>query len=303
MAGWRTNIVESGSLPGVQLARSQGEIAKEICSCQSDPRQSLTREMTVASSNAVNVLLLIFFCVLSGCSETCDPPYTSPASGTVAFRSDQFNLAPGQSWDMKDTVSGDLTHFEMLAVKQAGCQAGSLVDMHITKHNAQDYWQAGVPGAEIHWIMQRDRMSGDWRAAVSLIDYSAPSGPPHTVDYLWRDSNAYLVVPGIAHSNPQERSGCAQWWADANSQTDSCLAKVGIETPCARWTAKLSIQNVKTPVYSGPALLNEEFEGCKADQAATNPDQCAHELWYFAPKVGLVEINAVWENRDIVRIN
>jgi len=256
----------------------------------------------MASFKAVNILSLTLFFVLSGCS-ICDPPYTSPARGTVAFTSSQFNLVPGQAWDMKDTVSGDLTHFETLAVKHAGCQAGPLLDMHITKQNAQDYWQPGLAGAEVHWIMQQDRMTGDWRAAVALIGYSAPLGPPHTVDYLWRDSNAYLVVPGIAHSNPQERVGCAQWWAGLNSQTTSCLKKVGIETPCARWTAKLSIQNVETPVYSGPALLNEEFEGCAANEETPSQTQCPHELWYFAPKVGLVEINAVCENRVIVRIN
>lgn len=257
----------------------------------------------MASLKALAILPLTLFVVLSGCSATCNPPYTSPASGTVAFRSSQFNLVPGQSWDMKDTVSGDLTHFETLAVQQAGCEPGRLLDMHITKQNAQDYWQAGLAGAEIHWIMQQDPMSGDWRAAVSLIGYSAALGPQHTIDYLWRDSNAYLVLPGVAYSNPQERVGCAQWWADLNSQTTSCLEKVGIETPCARWTARLSTQNVETPVYSGPALLNEEFEGCAANEETPSQTQCPHELWYFAPKVGLVEINALWENRVIVRIN
>ena len=258
----------------------------------------------MASPEAVTIPLLILSFVLSGCSKNrCNQPYTSPASGGVAFTSDQFNLVPGQSWDMKDTVSGDLTHFETLPVQHAGCQPGRLVDMHITKQYQQDYWQSGLEGAEIHWILQQDPMNGDWRAAVSLIGYSAQSGPPHTVDYLWQDSNAYLVVPAIAYSNPQERVGCAQWWADRDSQTTSCLQKLGIETPSARWTAKLSIQNVETPVYSGPALLNEEFEACEANKEMPNQTQCAHELWYFAPKVGLVEINAVWQNRIIVRIN
>src|SRR4051812_2337864 len=261
------------------------------------------REGTVASLKAVTVLPLTLFFTLSGCSGTCSPPYTSPGSGTIAFTSDQFNLVPGQSWDMKDTVSGDLTHFETLAVDHAGCQPGRLLDMHITKQNAQDYWQAGLPGAEVHWIMEQDSMTGDWRAAVSLIGYSDPLGPPHTVDYLWLDSNAYLVVPGVAFSNPQERVGWARWWAGLNSQTTSCLKKVGVETSCARWTAKLSIQNVETPVYSGPALLNEEFEGCAPNEETPSQTHCPHELWYFAPKVGLVEIDARWENRVIVRIN
>lgn len=259
----------------------------------------------MASPKAVTILLLLLFFVLSGCSETrCHQAYTSPASGSVAFTSSQFNLVPGQSWDMKDTVSGDLTHFETLAVKQAGCEPGHLLDMHITKQYTQDYWQPGLAGAEVHWIMQQNRMSGDWRAAASLIGYSASwSGPPHTVDYLWQDLNAYLVVPAIAYSNPQQREGCAQWWADFNNETTSCLQKVGIKTLSARWTAKLSIQNVETPVYSGPALLNEEFEGCEVNKETPNQTQCAHELWYFAPKVGLVEINAVWQDRVIVRIN
>ena len=258
----------------------------------------------MASPKAVTILLLPLFFVLSGCSETgCHQSYTSLASGGVAFRSSQFNLVPGQSWDMKDTVSGDLTHFEALAVQRAGCERGRLLDMHITKQYAQDYWNPGLAGAEVHWIMQQDRMDGDWRAALSLIDYSAPSGPPRTIDYLWQDSNAYLVVPAIAYSDPQERQGCAQWWDDSKAETTSCLQKVGIETLSARWTAKLSIQNVETPVYSGPALLNEEFEGCETNMETSKQTRCAHELWYFAPRVGLVEINAVWEDKVIVRIN
>jgi hypothetical protein len=260
--------------------------------------------MIMASPKAVTILCLLLSFALSGCSENrCRQAYTSSASGSVAFTSSQFNLVPGQSWDMKDTVSGDLTHFDTLAVQHAGCEPGRLLDMHITKQYTQDYWQPGLAGAEVHWIMQQDRISGDWRAAVSLIGYSTWNGPPHTVDYLWQDPNAYVVVPAIAYSNPQERVGCAQWWADFNSQTTSCLQKVGIETPSTRWTARLSIQNVETPIYSGPALLNEEFEGCEANKETPNQTQCAHELWYFAPKVGLVEINAVWENKVIVRIN
>lgn len=257
------------------------------------------------SPKSVTILLLLLTFVLSGCSEEtgCHQAYTSLASGSVAFKSSQFNLVPGQSWDMKDTVSGDLTHFEALAVQQAGCERGRLLDMHITKQYAQDYWSPGLAGAEVHWIMQQDRMGGDWRAALSLIGYSAPNGPPRTIDYLWQDSNAYLVVPAIAYSNPQERQGCAQWWDDRNNETTSCLQKVGTESLSARWTAKLSIQNVETPVYSGPALLNEEFEGCDRNEETSKQTQCAHELWYFAPKVGLVEINAVWENKVIERIN
>ena len=64
-----------------------------------------------------------------------------------------------------------------------------------------------------------------------------------------------------------------------------------------------TLQDVNTPVYRGPALAAEQFEGCPSNWETPEQTQCAHEIWYFAQGIGLVEINAVWEHTVIKRIN
>jgi hypothetical protein len=72
-----------------------------------------------------------------------------------------------------------------------------------------------------------------------------------------------------------------------------------------RWTSKISWAWVDTPVYQGEAILNEQYEMCTPEQETqeTFDPTCIHENWYFAPGIGIVEINAIWEQTDIKRIN
>src|SRR5215469_16604365 len=126
--------------------------------------------------------------------------------------------------------NGDITHFETIALKNVGCQSGELLDMHTTKTQAQAYWQAGLAGAEVHWILHQDG-SGEWRAVTSLINWDpsvTPNPPiPHTVNYLPLDENAYLIVPAH-YAKPLIRTGYANWWTDYQAQTDSCQKGVGV---------------------------------------------------------------------------
>jgi hypothetical protein len=264
----------------------------------------------MTNNNQKRISSLFLFAVLFLIT-ACGKPFdigdliSTPPSGSPVFISDQFNLTPGQSWDMQ-AANGDLTHFNILSLPSAGCEPGvEFLDLHTTKTAANDWWQVGWPGAEIHWIMRRD-VRGNWNAVASLINTTDPSlnaTIPHTIDYILDNSNAYLVIPDVAYSNPQIRAGEAGWLADMTEETTTCLRDKGIESPARLWTAKLSIQNVQTPVYSGPALLNEEFEGCAPNQLTSDSKACAHERWYFAPNIGLVEIDAIWENAILKRIN
>lgn len=242
--------------------------------------------------------------LLAALSTGCGAPQThaAPDKGRPVFTSDQFQLTPGQSWDMQAN-NGDRTHFETLSIAQTGCEAGELLDLHITKQSVQDYWKAGLDGAEIHWVMRKDA-AGNWSAVTSLIDWNpaVTSDLPHTVDYVLGGSDAYLVVPAVTYSSPQTRTGYAQWWMDYTAQTNGCLQNVGTKGSSLRWTVKLSVQNVTTPAYSGPALLNEEFEGCTAAQETSATTACPHELWYFAPGIGLVEIDKIDKGIVIKRI-
>ena len=223
-----------------------------------------------------------------------------------------FTWGSETSWDMADTVSGDLTHFTLTPTTRVGCAesvSGKLFDLHITKQNPQDYWQAGLPGADIHWVMQQNA-NGDFQAVASLVTWAdgVNSGIPHTIDYIWdaynyrgtEASNSYLVLPRN-YTKPVTRYGGAVWWT-SDQLTSGCLQNVGTLGPDTPWTSYVVLMsNVSTKFYSGPALANEQYEGC----APWVIEGCnaAHEIWYFAPNVGLVEIDAVWEGVTIKRIN
>jgi hypothetical protein len=90
---------------------------------------------------------------------------------------------------------------------------------------------------------------------------------------------------------------------DFTKQTSSCLKGAALGPTPVRWTAKFTMQDVDTPFYRGPALAAEQFEGCPGNWETSGQTKCAHEIWYFAEGVGLVEINAIWENTIIKRIN
>src|SRR5208282_5821829 len=73
-----------------------------------------------------------------------------------------FPFQPGQSWVMASD-RGELTFFETLSVQNVGCATGEEADLHITKLDAAAYWDPGVSGAEVHWVMHHDA-NGQWRA-------------------------------------------------------------------------------------------------------------------------------------------
>lgn len=240
-------------------------------------------------------LSAVVFLLLTGCGGS--PGYSSNSV---------FPFQPGQSWVMAND-RGELTFFETRSVQNVGCETGEEVDLHITKLAADTYWEPGLIDAEVHWIMHHDG-NGQWRAVASLIHWDNPDpswgyGTNVSIDYVPQNPWAYVVVPAwLGAGQRLTESGYAQWYLNNDAQTSSCL--MGAEKgPLFRWTSKLYVETVDTPAYSGPAVVNEEFEGC-ASAAEETPDSvaCAHEKWYFAPGVGLVEINSIWQNIVIRRL-
>ena len=55
----------------------------------------------------------------------------------------------------------------------------------------------------------------------------------------------------------------------------------------AQWRTEFYIEDVSTPIYSGPAAVSEQRENCNA--TFTNAG-CGHEKWWFAPGLGLVKV-------------
>jgi|HubBroStandDraft_6_1064221.scaffolds.fasta_scaffold04528_2 hypothetical protein len=199
-------------------------------------------------------------------------------------RVNYFPSQIGQSWDMIADGTGDITHFEI--VNPPTSDRTDLVNIRITKTQARAYWQNNSAGAELWWGMHQlgDRR---WVADYSIANFT----PPNLMrfDYLHFDANSYMVIPP---------AGAPAGDYFGYSQDTWCVGDNYCSVPWVKvmWLARISYPTVSTPFYKGPALLNEEFECAQpiALSEITNPLKCAHELWYFAPNIGLVQITPEW---------
>lgn len=232
--------------------------------------------------SAFHRLGLLPLCLLLGCSAVIP--------GNSA-------LFPGResTFDMQDQF-GRITHFSLTSISHAGCEGnGEFIDMKITKDDPGAYWQPTIVGAMDDWIMRHDA-NGQWRA-VHSIQFN-------TGDNAGWDTQEMIQQPGLHSQNPefhatgqgyvvvptdQDRhstlSGSVLFTESVGDSFDCTLTKV-FSKGVSDWTSIFSTVDVQTPFYSGPAVVNEQFEGCD-----WNPTVCGHERWYFAPGTGLVEID------------
>jgi hypothetical protein len=288
------------------IDNQKGETKAQACANASRKSSELIFPTRTRSTSVVHVENIPLGQISDKTGRSVKNRVELPMLATPKLRSakpcDLFPFRPGQSWDMRDQ-EGRTTHFETLVVQNVACHDGESVDMHITKTSTDAYWNVEFPAADIHWILHRD-VNGAWRASASLFrDETTADQNGITINYEWLDANAYLVVPSqLMQGDSLVRTGYAIWHMDRQQQTPACLSGLA---PAAlyRWTSKLSVQYVNTPVYSGSAVMNEQFEGCgSSEDEQSNLNKCAHEQWFFAPRIGLVEINALWENVDRKRI-
>lgn len=195
-----------------------------------------------------------------------------------------FPAQLGQHWDMIADGTGDITHFEIVAPPSS--DRTDQINIHITKTQASAYWQNYAPGAELWWGMHALN-DGRWVADYTIANFT----PPNLMrfDYQHFDNNSYMVIPPT-NAPPGDYFGYSQdTWCTGDAYCTIPWVKV-------MWLARISYPIVDTPVYKGRALLNEEFECAQPVDISdiTNPLKCAHELWYFAPNIGLVEIAPQW---------
>ena len=195
-----------------------------------------------------------------------------------------FPAQVGQKWDMVADGTGDITHFEIVPAPSS--DRTDAINIHITKTQSRAYWQNYTAGAELWWGMHQLK-DQRWIADYTIANFN----PPNLMrfDYQHFDTNSYMVIPP-----PGTPAGDYFGY----SQDTWCVGDAYCSIPWVKvmWLARISYPIVDTPVYRGRALLNEEFECAQpiALSEINNPLKCAHELWYFAPNIGLVEIAPEW---------
>lgn len=250
----------------------------------------------------VLALALLF---LAGCGGGMAPsPVPVPQPTPITLAADQVfgNQMVGQRWTFKNAY-GDLTWIDVESPAQAEDEVQALtgdpmsgnwlvasdIVFHYTKDGCRPYWQPGVCRAQLWFVLRQQQ--GEWVSIASLIDFPEP---PSYADFhrLTADVTAvpgmptgYVIVPARGSQNPVSRVTAYLGYPAVEVLTfDSVLGPTPPSpTP---WRTDAYVENVTTPVYSGPALVSEQWEGPCFPAAAG----CAHEKWYFAPGLGLVKV-------------
>jgi hypothetical protein len=190
---------------------------------------------------------------------------------------------------MIDSYGGE-TYFRTIAVPPGGCASGPLVDLYITKSKgSRGYWWRGNLDSSVHWVMQQ-LPDGEWQAVYTTY-YTGTPIPTWTINghdsfnMSARSPQAYMVIPATAAQLPLVVNGIADDYQLPGTETTECLkGKANYQT--VTWYTKFTHEQVDTPAYVGDTICAEQIEGA---DISSNP---AHEKWYFAHPLGLVEIDS-----------
>jgi hypothetical protein len=201
-----------------------------------------------------SVLLLAAILSLCGCATNYPPP-SNPQSITAA----QVFSNKAETWTFQNGF-GDITTVDVLPQSD-----GSTV-WHYTKNADRAYWGLDCPQAELYFTLEKDS-TGAWYNTTGhyIFPFGCPWSPP--IDSVYTNT----TTPGMPR--PYLIIG------DSGITLETTFTDFG--QPNTRWATKTYVEQVDTPVYSGPALVSEQWESC------------IHEKWDFAPNLGMVRIESI----------
>jgi hypothetical protein len=215
--------------------------------------------------------------------------------GQTYTASELWPVTIGSSWTMVNKF-GDETFYTIEAAPVvAACENGHNFVMHVTKNASITYWGDGIPGAEDREFYHIDD-DGSIRGIVD--NWQMPQGCPWCQNGQTAGAEEWRPIPGLplpyvnvpaVIASGETLTMPTQYALYAGKQnTTACLAQTDPATYVRNvaWESIFSIVQVDTPVYSGPALATDQWE----DHTATS--QGVHETWYFAPGIGLVQVDS-----------
>jgi hypothetical protein len=204
----------------------------------------------------------------------------------------------GQVWHMVNKL-GDVTTWTVeQPPENSSCEVGPEVMLHITKNAARTYWMLGEPGVEDRWVLHRDP-DGSVRSIQDTPHWSdgcalwggSPTGPCYATSQ-WRPVPGLplpnKIIPATMAINdnisiPTKYHLFSQWTQGSSYQ---CIAASENDKGLVDWVSGFYTTYVDTPVYKGIVMANDQYEA-----------NFTHEVWYFAPRIGLVQIDAHLVNK------
>lgn len=201
------------------------------------------------------------------------PAPTPTPAANVYFNSSMI----GQTWTFINGY-GDTTTIIIEVPGSGSAVLPGDVAWHYQKSNARAYWNPGDADAEL-WFGLRQNADGSWSSFHQLIKCSLclPGHTEGSTDIV-ASRGGYLIAPdgpGIDITSSYQ----PYWQMDVLTWESVINPNVPGSIP---WRTASYTEDVVTPIYSGSALVSEQWENC--------PDVCVHEKWYFAQNLGLVKV-------------
>ena len=232
------------------------------------------------SSRIVTFFLLLSLTILSGCGGRPAAPHILTAADIFSNKAETWTFQNG--W-------GDITTIEVSPV-----DANHSI-WHYTKTAARAYWQPGVEQAEDWFDLERDAQ-GNWYSTggVENMPLGAFGSAPvlnlrYSVTTKPGQQRPYLILPSVADFSYQTL------FDDTVPGNDGTL----VTLPNLTWKTSSYMAFVQTPAYTGMAYVSDQWEG-----------SCVHEIWWFAPNLGLVKVAPMYcggpaadPNATMVRIH
>jgi hypothetical protein len=237
-------------------------------------------------------LTLLLSLSLFGCGGITPPvtgdhqPLATPTPAAVTITAAQvFTPHVGDVWTFKNGY-GDITTITMEAVPASNLVPAGSISLVYTKNSCRAYWGAGICDALLHFVLS-PQPDGSWVSMASLFYF--PTQIPDYMNGHHMATSDTIQVPGmpmpytiVPASATTGITNSVLTMYDRWDESDVLTFDSVISGPAAarvRWQTDSYIENVSTPIYSGPALVSEQFEST-----------CIHEKWYFAPGHGLVKV-------------
>jgi hypothetical protein len=230
----------------------------------------------------------------------CGAVTSSPDHPQVIIAAELYSARTGDVWMFVNKYSDTTTITIEAAPDTVACRSGRNTVWHYRKRNARAYWLPGVEGAELQFVLHQSADSS-WRSTASVI--RLPKSCPWcdgATSFTWQilDNQpgmavGYQIVPPTLRVG--QRLSTGETRADATGGPGmlrfDCLVPPGqLAAPAdhgAPWRTDFYLEDVVTPVYSGPAAVSEQWENCNPQRTNVG---CGHEKWWFAPAWGLVKV-------------
>jgi hypothetical protein len=263
------------------------------------------------------LIIVLFLLSLVGCGGSVKPvasatptptavladfPAPTPVTENVMITADSvFNMGMiGQTWTFQNALGMTNTFTIEAAPSPAACRGGNNLVIHMTKTDKNTYWLLGADQAEILFLLHQNP-DGSWRSTASLVNTPLGStfgGPAvsssDVIDNRPGMPMPYMIAPPDTSTGNDLIYESRSAAFGVNGLTYDCTIPPDFPLTGPQdgryFRTDFYLAEVSTPIYSGPAIVSDQFEG-----------DCGHERWYFAPNLGIVEIESLNDGGVIKR--